>query len=139
MKITVYRSFPKDAWKIRKAVFIDEQGFYDEFDEVDEHAIHIVMYDEKEMPAATCRVFWNDKMDSYILGRLAVVKEYRGQHLGSIMLKEAEKYVREAGKKQLALHAQCRAAEFYKKSGFVEFGDVELEEGCPHVWMKKYV
>ena len=37
----------------------------------------------------------------------------------------------------MALHAQCTAMDFYRKQGFEEQGDVEEEEGCPHMWMYK--
>ena len=137
MRISVYESLPNDAREIRKAVFINEQGFQNEFDEIDNEAAHIVMYDEDEVPVATCRVFWDSNMNAYVLGRLAVIEEYRGKNIGSIMLKEAEMYVQKKEGKILILHAQCRAVDFYKKSGFIEFGNVENDEGCPHIWMKK--
>lgn len=137
MRISVYESLPNDAKEIRKAVFINEQGFQNEFDEIDNEAAHIVMYDEDEVPVATCRVFWDSNMNAYVLGRLAVIEEYRGENIGSIMLKEAEMYVQKKEGKILILHAQCRAVDFYKKSGFIEFGNVENDEGCPHIWMKK--
>ncbi len=137
MRISVYGSLPNEAKEIRKAVFINEQGFQNEFDEIDNEASHIVCYDEDEVPVATCRVFWDSGMNAYVLGRLAVIKECRGKNIGSIMLKEAEKYVQKKRGKTLILHAQCRAVDFYKKSGFIEFGNVENDEGCPHIWMKK--
>lgn len=137
MRISIYGSFPKEAKKIRETVFINEQGFQNEFDEIDNEAVHIVLYNEDEVPVATCRVYWNTSMNSYTLGRLAVIEKYRGKNIGSIMLKEAERYVRENDGKNLVLHAQCRVVDFYRKSGFIELGDVENDEGCPHVWMKK--
>lgn len=137
MRISVYDSLPNDAKEIRKAVFVNEQGFQNEFDEIDNEAAHIVLYDEDEMPVATCRVFWNSGKNAYVLGRLAVLEEYRGKNIGSVMLEEAEIYVQKKEGKTLILHAQCRAVDFYKKSGFIEFGNVENDEGCPHIWMKK--
>lgn len=139
MKISVYKSFPDCAKEIRKTVFIEEQGFQDEFDEIDDVAAHFVMFDENETPAATCRVFWNEAMNAYALGRLAVIKEYRGKNIGSALMNEAEVYVKEHGGKEIVLHAQCRAAGFYQKSGFTEFGKTEDEQGCPHIWMRKSV
>lgn len=137
MKSIVYEDIPDCAREIRHKVFIDEQGFQKEFDDVDYAAAHIVSFDEDDMPVATCRVFWDEKMDSYILGRLAVVKEYRGKNIGSIIVKEAEQYVQKKGGSCISLHSQCRAAAFYKKLGYAEFGDIGDEEGCPHIWMKK--
>ena len=37
----------------------------------------------------------------------------------------------------LILHSQCVAVGFYRKNGFQEYGDVEDDQGCPHIWMKK--
>lgn len=139
MKISVYESFPDHAKEIREAVFIKEQGFQHDFDQTDDTAIHIVMFDENEIPAATCRVFWDEEMSSYVLGRLAVIKKYRGKNIGTAMVKEAEECVKKRGGISMVLHAQCRVADFYKKLGFTEFGGIEYDEGCPHVWMKKNI
>lgn len=139
MKAVIYENIPDCAREIRKKVFTDEQGFQDEFDETDSVAAHIVLYDRDNLPVATCRVFRDDAMNSYILGRLAVLKEYRGNHIGSMMLREAEHYVRAKKGECLTLHSQCQASEFYKKSGFSEFGDIEYEQGCPHIWMRKFL
>ena len=91
MRISIYRHFPEEAKAIREAVFVKEQGFLDEFDDTDQEAVHLILYDEVELPVATCRIFWNQAMNAYTLGRLAVIKEYRGKNIGSLMLKEAEK------------------------------------------------
>ena len=137
MKTSVYNNFPDCAKAIREAVFINEQGFQQEFDEIDNTATHFVLFDDDKIPVATCRVFWNTAINEYVLGRLAVMKEYRGKNIGSAIVNEAEKYVCEKGGTGIALHAQCRVADFYKKIGFTEFGDIEDEQGCPHIWMKK--
>lgn len=137
MKTKKYNYLPEDAKRIRQMVFLEEQGFQNEFDDIDEAATHIVMYDQNNEPIATCRVFEGEEKGAYILGRLAVIKEYRGKHIGSEMVEEAEKTVISKGGKSLCLHAQCRVKEFYAKSGFVEYGQEDEDEGCPHIWMKK--
>lgn len=137
MKFVISEGLTADAREIRQRVFVEEQGFQNEFDETDKSAAHIVLLDEKDRPVATCRVFRDAAMDSYILGRLAVVKEYRGQNIGSALIGEAEKYVHEKGGSSICLHAQCRAAAFYEKSGFTPFGEIEDDEGIPHIWMRK--
>ena len=139
MKISIYENIPDEAREIRETVFIDEQGFQSEFDEIDDAAIHIVSYDEDDVPVATCRVFWNEEMKAYTLGRLAVTKKCRGKKIGSAVVIEAERYVQKMGGTDIVLHSQCTAADFYKKLGFMEFGDIEDEQGCPHIWMKKSV
>ena len=137
MKTVIYENFPNEASEIRKAVFIDEQGFQSEFDEIDNEAVHIVFFDESDVPVATCRVFWNEEKNAYTLGRLAVTKKCRGKGIGSAVVKEAERYVHRMGGTDIILHAQCTAADFYRKLGFTEFGEIEEEQGCPHIWMRK--
>lgn len=139
MKTVIYEGIPDSAKEIRQKVFVKEQGFQNEFDETDDIAAHIVLFDENDLPVATCRLFPDAKTDSHILGRLAVIKEYRGRNIGSAVLKEAERYVQGKHGKCISLHAQCRAADFYRKSGYMEFGDIEVEQGCPHIWMQKYL
>jgi len=124
---------------VRITVFVDEQGFRDEFDEIDNIATHLLMLDDSDHPIATCRVFRKDNTDTYIIGRLAVVKEHRGKGLGAFMLREAENYVASVGGRYLTLHSQCRAQNFYAKCGFMAHGEIEYEENCPHIWMTKQV
>ena len=139
MKVKVFNALPEAAKEIRKKVFVEEQGFTVEFDDKDEIAVQLVLFEENGAPVATCRIFKDCEQDVYVIGRLAVVREYRGKKLGSVILNEAEKYVRQMSGKLIVLHAQQRVADFYKKAGFKEFGEVEYEEGCPHIKMKKYI
>ena len=137
MHIKTYNFLPDDARKIREIVFMDEQGFQYEFDDVDGWATHFVLYDANGLPIATCRIFAGKEQGTFILGRLAVIKAYRGRNLGVRMLEEAESTIRQLGGKAILLHAQCRATAFYGKSGYTAFGEIDDEEGCPHVWMRK--
>ena len=137
METVIYEGIPNQAKEVRQKVFVNEQGFYNEFDDIDETATHIVMFDEDKTPVATCRIFWDTVMNTHILGRLAVIKEYRGRTIGSVIVREAEKYIQKNGGKSIVLHAQCRLTAFYQKLGFAEFGDIGDYEGCPHIWMKK--
>jgi predicted GNAT family N-acyltransferase len=137
MKIKKVVGITDSAKTVREEVFVKEQGFVDEFDEIDRRATHIILYDKEERPIATCRIFTEDDPNAYILGRLAVIKDYRGEGLGSYVVEQAEKCVCEKGGTSLSLHAQCRAKEFYQKLGYQEYGPVEDDQGCPHIWMKK--
>ena len=136
MDIKVYHILHKDAVKIRKEVFMEEQGFHDEFDETDETAVHLVLYID-QVPAATCRFFPGQTQGEYIVGRIAVEKEFRGNHLGSHILSAAESEIRNIGGNKVRLHAQQQARPFYEKQGYAAAGEQFLDEGCPHVWMYK--
>lgn len=136
MLIKKYDYLPDGAIQIRKEVFVEEQGFTMEFDEIDDYATHLVCYDNS-LPIATCRFFWNEEIHSYVIGRIAVEKNYRGKKIGTSILEEAEKQIRKIGGKKVSLSAQQRALEFYKKQGFIATGETYLDEDCPHVWMYK--
>ena len=137
MQIRYYeKNLPPEAKEIREAVFMEEQGFKNEFDNIDLSATHIVLYD-KELAIATCRVYRYEETNIYILGRLAVRKEYRHMKMGHAMVTAAENYVSERGAERLALHAQCSVSHFYQNNGFCEMGEADDDEGCPHIWMVK--
>lgn len=91
MQLEAYDFLPEDAKRIREAVFMKEQGFKNEFDDIDLLALHLILYDGSQ-PAATCRLFPAAEQGVYLLGRLAVVKTYRGQKLGQRMLREARSH-----------------------------------------------
>ena len=115
---------------------MEEQGFHDEFDKADETASHLVLYIEGT-PAATCRFFPGTSAGEYIVGRIAVRKESRGQHLGSRVLLAAEEAIRKAGGSRIVLHAQEQARPFYEKQGYTAYGTPDLDEDHPHIWMAK--
>lgn len=121
---------------IRKIVFEDEQGFIDEFDEIDENdkTKHVVLYKDS-VPIATCRFFKVN--DEYKIGRIAVVKEYRGQGIGRIIVSCAEEKVYELGGRELCLSSQVRVQGFYEKLGYVAEGEIYMDQMCPHIKMKK--
>ncbi len=136
MEIKVFNSLPKDALDLRITVFVDEQGFVDEVDEADGIATHLVMYDN-EKPIATCRFFLKEDKETYMFGRLCVLKEYRGKALGREMLKKVEEIVKEKDGRAIILHSQYHAKDFYIKCGFTQQGELEYEQNKPHVWMRK--
>ncbi len=138
MTVKIYNEFPREARELREEVFIKEQGFSYDYDEKDDVAMHMVLFD-KDVPIAVCRVFEGDDESTYILGRLAVKKEYRGRGIGSKLITAVEQHTAQIGGKELILHSQIQAKNFYERVGFAEYGEIEYEEDCPHIWMKKYL
>lgn len=134
----IYCTLPNDAKFIRETVFMNEQGFVNEFDEKDAIAKHLVLYDDTNRPIATCRFFPNKEGTVCFVGRIAVLKAFRQKSYGAVMLREVERQIKNTtDAKEIRLAAQVRAKEFYEKSGYATVGSVFLEEGCPHIWMYK--
>lgn len=136
IEIDDYESLDSAFKEIRETVFIKEQKFEYEFDETDYSSIHFLLY-LKDNPVATCRLFFDERLVSYHLGRLAVLKDYRHLGVGSTLLLEVEKYLYEMGAKQIILGSQVTACDFYEKNGYKKYGEIYLDEGVEHIYMKK--
>ena len=127
---------PPEARKLREEVFLEEQGFAEEFDERDNTSSHLVMYDG-EKAVAVCRFFYSEEKGCHMVGRVAVAKDHRGRKLGKALMLEAERLIREDGSDVIAVSSQCRVEGFYASLGYKKVSDVYLDEHCPHVLMKK--
>lgn len=136
MKFEFYKYLHDDAIEIRQKVFVEEQGFANEFDDIDQRAIHLVVY-ENNQAIGCARIFDEDK--TMIFGRLAVLKEKRHVHIGSQILSALERYAQELGYQEVVLSAQTQALSFYVKNGYEAYGEEYLDEFCPHVHMRKRI
>lgn len=136
MKYQFYNELHEDAKMIRQKVFVEEQGFENEFDDIDHHCLHLVVYKE-DKPIGCARMF--DENGLMTLGRIAVLKEARHLHIGSYILSVLEEKAQSLGYHEVVLSVQLRASEFYSKNGYSAYGDEYLDEFCPHVHMKKNI
>lgn len=125
----------EDAYAVREAVFMHEQGFSSEIDEKDDACTHCVIYDQG-LPVA-CGRFFFEQPHVATIGRIAVLKSYRGMHLGQKVMQEIEQEAVKQGAVCCSLSAQCQASDFYRKLGYEAQGETYLDEHCPHIHMKK--
>ena len=125
------------AQAIRQKVFVEEQGFRaaEEMDAYDARAIHCLLYDGEGKPAATGRLYIDD--DGYWrIGRVAVVRERRGQQMGDLVMRMLLDKALGAGAKRFRLLAQRQAEGFYSRYGFTPYGEEVLDQGVPHIEME---
>ena len=133
MKISIvtgdWDSLRDHAQSLRIEVFVVEQGVPVEleWDEADEVSTHAVAYDEEGQPVATGRLL----PDGHI-GRMAVRKSARGQGIGAQVLRALLEEAKRLGYRELVLHAQTHAVEFYARHGFDLRGEEFMEAGIPH-------
>lgn len=128
----------EDEKNIRTEVFVDEQGINSEceFDDIDAHSDHIIIYvDDKA--AACCRYFYNKDINAYSVGRVAVCEDYRGLGLGEMLMDAAEDMIYSKGGTKAVVHAQIRVKGFYKKCRYKEVGEPFMEDGIKHIIMEK--
>jgi predicted GNAT family N-acyltransferase len=124
-----------DAHLIRREVFINEQRVPEsiELDDTDGDAVHLVLYDNGT-PAATGRMRVTD--EGLVIGRVAVLKAYRGQGFGDLVMRMLIRRAVEAGFGAQTVHAQITARGFYEKLGFEAYGEEFIEAGIAHISMR---
>ena len=131
----------KDAYNVRLAVFVAEQKFQNEFDDIDNICEYVTLYDG-EKPVATGRYFPDPKgrENTFIFGRIAVLKPYRGDHVGMSVIAALETAAKLKGGEKALLLAEGHAVGFYEKCGFKKTEDRTVySEGCPCYWMEKNI
>lgn len=124
-----------DAAFVRETVFVEEQKFSreGEFDALDDSSLHIIGY-LQENPVCTARVY--EEQEAHHIGRVAVVKQYRGKGYGAGLMQEVVRKIKELGGKRAVLNAQYDKADFYERAGFTKTGNTMDDEGYPHVEME---
>lgn len=124
------------ALQVRFQVFVDEQQVpeSEERDHYDETAIHFGAFDQETI-VATGRVVIIENQGK--IGRLAVLKPYRGQGIGINLLNTIVAYCKNQGLSQAYLGSQIQALDFYHKAGFTAEGDIFDDAGIPHRLMRK--
>ncbi|KQL54958.1 acetyltransferase [Heyndrickxia shackletonii] len=126
----------KDAFTIRKIVFIEEQQVpeEEEIDQYEDAADHFVLYDDnKPIGAGRFRVVdGKGKVE-----RICILSSYRGKGAGKIIMEAIEQHASEQGLTRLKLNAQTHAIPFYEKLKYEVVSDEFLDAGIPHKTMEK--
>ncbi len=105
---------------------------------------HLGIYkDEKLLGVASFMKNSNpffDPVSQFQLRGMAILPEYKGLGLGSLLLKEGESKIRKnAEDRFLWFNARVNAVDFYKKHGYETFGQkFEVPGVCEHIVMFKH-
>ncbi len=120
------------ARPVREKVFVEEQQVPREleWDEWDERCEHALACDAEGCTIGTARLLPDGR-----IGRMAVLRDWRGQGVGTALLEAMLERARARSMARVTLHAQIQAAGFYRRFGFSERGREFLEAGIPHVEM----
>ena len=121
-----------DLRAIRKSVFIEEQHVPKEleWDGLDPSCTH-VLATVGATPVATARLTPQGQ-----IGRMAVLREFRGRGIGSELLTAMIEQARRAGHTEVLLHAQTSVIGFYNRHGFVAEGETFMDAGIEHRTMR---
>ena len=131
----------QEAFNIRKEVFVKEQGVpiedeFDQYDSLQGNCIHILAYIENK-PVGTARIRVVDGLGK--LERICILPFYRKHGLGKEIVSYLEKVAIEMGINEFKLHGQTQVQHFYEKLGYVKSSEVFIEDGIPHILMKKSI
>lgn len=129
----------RDALSIRYEVFIDEQHVPEELeiDDRESTSIHGVIYRDKKA-VATVRVYPIEP-NKYKVQRVAVVKDYRSQGIGRLLMQEVENKMNSSQDLQLILDSQNYAIPFYERLGYQISSSEFMDAGIPHHTMVKNI
>ncbi len=119
---------------VRETVFVREQQvpLELEWDEDDETALHALAEDETGNPVGTGRLTVDGRV-----GRMAVMKDWRGRGVGSAVLAWLTEAARSRGIGEIVLSAQVDAISFYRRFGYTEEGEAFMDAGIPHRLMRR--
>ncbi len=160
-----YATAAADLHAVREAVFVREQGVPPELerDAADPHCLHALARDGEGRPVGAARLVpprvvaggcvgaRDDGAEAGAasaavpaastrlprIGRMAVLREWRGRGVGEAMLEALTAAARERGWPELALHAQASAIGFYARQGYLPHGARFTEAGIVHQAMRR--
>ena len=121
---------------IRRAVFVIEQHVpeHEEWDNLDAVSHHVIALSNDGDAIGTGRLLLDGQ--GVRIGRMAVLRAWRGRGVGSALLKTLIQLAREQGFRETRLHAQTHALAFYRKHGYTPLGAEFMEAGIPHYEMR---
>jgi len=137
IKIPASKDERRSCYRLRHIVFVEEQNVPVEL-EIDEHdetdAIHFLGAWSGEDAAAARMIITGDTAK---IGRLVVLKPYRGKQLGHKMMQAMLDHAwQNPTVTQVVLDAQTYALPFYERLGFEPVGEEFMDAGIPHLRMR---
>jgi len=118
---------------VREEVFIKEQHVPVEleWDGLDASARHLLAFNAAGEAIGCARLPGGGS-----IGRMAVLKPWRGSGVGTALLKKAVEQYQQQGISAITLSAQVHAIHFYEKAGFKVCSAPYLDASILHVDMR---
>ncbi|MFG6466958.1 YbgC/FadM family acyl-CoA thioesterase [Roseateles sp. BYS87W] len=131
-----WASLGAEATAIRREVFVEEQHIPAdmEWDSADATCLHALARNRFGLALATGRLLEHVPGVAKI-GRMAVLRPMRGTQIGRQVLDALMAKARQQGYREVLLHAQLSAENFYLRAGFQRRGEPFEEAGIAHVEM----
>jgi ElaA protein len=125
---------------LRSRVFVvEQQCIFLDMDGLDKVAYHLAGYVEGKLVASTRILGSGTAYPGYpSIGRVVTAPEARGKTYGFKLMEESLKRLYELyGYVPVKIGAQLYLKQFYETLGFLQSGDLYLEDGIEHIPMVK--
>lgn len=129
-----------DVLRLRSEVFVVEQNcVFLEIDGLDPKTSHLLgRGDDGALKAYARLIPPGVKAPDALIGRVVTSPTARGGGTGRLLMTEAiTQCERLWPGHAITLHAQAHLERFYGSFGFVQSGDPYIEDGIPHIEMRK--
>lgn len=125
--------------RLRSEVFVlEQQCIYQDADNKDLSAYHLMIQDGDTLVAYARLLPPGISYEYMSIGRVISKQEYRRKGAGRLLMKEAIKACQELfGEGPIRIGAQLYLKEFYESFGFVQTGEVYLEDDIEHIEMTR--
>ena len=123
-----------EVWRLRQDVFVlEQQCLYGDLDgrDAEPRTRHVVMT-EGSAVVGYARVL--DDGDTWRIGRVVLAPEVRGRGWADPLMQAA---LEECEGRDVVLHAQSPLAPWYESLGFEVTGPEFLDDGIPHLPMRR--
>ena len=118
-----WRAYYDLRWRLLRAPWNQPRG--SEKDEFEKNAFHVLAKDCAGIVIGVGRIHFIEKQTCQIR-YMAVIEAWRGQAVGTSILKELERYAAANGATRILLFARDSAVAFYQKWDYKVLGDAQL-------------
>jgi ElaA protein len=122
------------VWRLRQDVFVVEQESpYPDLDgrDVEPGTVHVVLREGHDV-VGYARVV--DEVSEWRIGRVVLAPDGRGRGLADLLMTTS---LESCPGRDVVLDAQSPLADWYARLGFTVDGDEFVEDGIPHVPMRR--
>jgi ElaA protein len=128
-----------DILRLRSEIFVVEQNcVYLDLDGKDKKGLHLLGEFEGKIVAYSRLFKPGISFDNASIGRVVVDVNYRNRKWGHNLMREAIAGIQlHFGESKITIGAQLYLKKFYESHGFVQTSEMYLEDGIPHIEMKR--
>ncbi|MDO3642038.1 GNAT family N-acetyltransferase [Mucilaginibacter sp. L3T2-6] len=134
-ELTVYQLY--QILKLRSAIFVlEQQCLYQDMDDKDQQCYHLMIFEDNQLAAYTRLLPAGLSFKEVSIGRVITNQAFRGRGLArKIMQQSIEACYELFGKQPIRIGAQLYLKDFYGSLGFIQQGEMYLEDDIPHIEM----